>query len=205
MAMHVEQVGGRFVAAMAVLLAVAGNAAFAQEHKTFRCKLADVVHLGEDGRLRLDSNPKDMMRYLYDGVVVNTLTGAVTYPDGNRVVWNVVQRGRENDYVLTRKPKRVVLITECSMADNVAADAPFTEFVRPCNLCPHMKRITLENIYEALLHDRYEVTVDPAIALRARLAVQRMVDLPPPQTPARYDLVRARHQGAAGPSKIKPH
>ncbi|MBS0362501.1 MAG: quinolinate synthase NadA [Proteobacteria bacterium] len=98
-----------------------------------------------------------------------------------------------NDYVLTRKPKRVVLITECSMADNVAADARGTEFVRPCNLCPHMKRITLENIYEALLYGRHEVTVDPAVAERARLAVQRMVDLPPPAIPARYDLVKARH------------
>jgi quinolinate synthase len=98
-----------------------------------------------------------------------------------------------NDYVLTRKPKRVVLITECSMADNVAADAVDTEFLRPCNLCPHMKRITLENIYESLLHGRHEVTVDPAIAERARLAVQRMVDLPPPRVPARYDLVKARH------------
>jgi quinolinate synthase len=98
-----------------------------------------------------------------------------------------------HDYVLTRKPKRVVLITECSMADNVAADALETEFVRPCNLCPHMKRITLENIHEALLNERYEVTVDPRIAERARLAVQRMVDLPPPAKPARYDLAKARH------------
>jgi quinolinate synthase len=98
-----------------------------------------------------------------------------------------------NDYVMTRKPKQVVLITECSMADNVAGDAPDTEFVRPCNLCPHMKRITLENIYESLVHHRYEVTVDPAVAERARLAVQRMVDLPPPAIPARYDLVKARH------------
>ena len=97
------------------------------------------------------------------------------------------------DYVMQRRPKRVVLITECSMADNVACDAPFTEFVRPCNLCPHMKRITLENIRDCLLHDRYEVTVDPAIAERARLAVQRMIDLPPPVVPARYDLVKARH------------
>src|SRR5882757_6298092 len=98
-----------------------------------------------------------------------------------------------NDYVLTRKPKRVVLITECSMADNVAADAHDTEFVRPCVLCPHMQRITLENIYEALLHGRHEVTVEPSIAERARLAVQRMIDLPPPAVPARYDLVKARH------------
>src|SRR4051812_47439289 len=98
-----------------------------------------------------------------------------------------------NDYVLQRRPKRVVLITECSMADNVAADAPDTEFVRPCNLCPHMKRISLENIYEALVKEQHEVTVDAAIAERARLAVQRMVDLPPPAKPARYDLVKARH------------
>ncbi len=98
-----------------------------------------------------------------------------------------------SDYVTQRKPRQVVLITECSMADNVACDAPDTEFVRPCNLCPHMKRITLENIHEALLHDRYEVTVDAAIAGRARAAVQRMIDLPPPAAPARYDLVRARH------------
>ena len=97
------------------------------------------------------------------------------------------------DYVMTRKPRQVVLITECSMADNVACDAPETEFVRPCNLCPHMKRITLEGIHDALLNDRYEVTVDPLTADRARLAVQRMIDLPPPAVAARYDLVKARH------------
>jgi quinolinate synthase len=98
-----------------------------------------------------------------------------------------------NDYVMTRKPRQVVLITECSMADNVACDAPDTEFVRPCNLCPHMKRISLDNIYEALLYDRFEVTVPAEIAERARLAVQRMIDMPPLATPARYDLVKARH------------
>jgi quinolinate synthase len=98
-----------------------------------------------------------------------------------------------NDYVAARRPRQVVLITECSMADNVACEAPDVDFVRPCNLCPHMKRITLENIHQALLEDRYEVTVPEGVAERARLAVQRMVDLPPPSQPARYDLVRARH------------
>ena len=97
------------------------------------------------------------------------------------------------DYVAQRKPKRVVMITECSMADNVAMGSPGTEFVRPCNLCPHMKRITLEGVRDALLFDRYEVTVEPAVAERARDAVQRMIDMPPPLTPARYDLVRAQH------------
>jgi len=98
-----------------------------------------------------------------------------------------------NDYVLTRKPRQAILITECSMAANVAADAPDTQFVRPCNLCPHMKRITLEGIRDALLHDQFEVTVDPALLERAALSVQRMIDLPPPAVPARYDLVKARH------------
>ena len=97
------------------------------------------------------------------------------------------------DFVARNRPRQVVLITECSMADNVACESPDTEFVRPCNLCPHMKRITLDNIYQALLHEQYEVTVQPDIAARARLAVQRMIDMPPPARPARYDLVKARH------------
>jgi len=97
------------------------------------------------------------------------------------------------DYVMNNKPRQVVLITECSMADNVACDAPETEFIRPCNLCPHMKRISLENIYEALLHERFEVNVDAEVSERARLSVQRMIDLPPPAVPARYDLFKARH------------
>ena len=98
-----------------------------------------------------------------------------------------------NDYVLTQKPRQAILITECSMAGNVAAEAPDTQFVRPCNLCPHMKKITLEGIRDALLFDRFEVTVDPALIERAALSVQRMIDLPPPAVPARYDLVKARH------------
>jgi quinolinate synthase len=80
------------------------------------------------------------------------------------------------DWVKTKRPAKVVLVTECSMASNVAAEAPDVEFVRPCNLCPHMKRISLENIYEALLYNRYEVTVDPAVADKARRAVERMVE-----------------------------
>ncbi|HYE46553.1 MAG TPA: quinolinate synthase NadA [Caulobacter sp.] len=96
------------------------------------------------------------------------------------------------DYVETRRPRQVVLITECSMASNIAGDVAGVKFIGPCNLCPHMKRITLRNILDALQKDQFEVTVDPAIAERARLAVQRMIDLPPPAIPARYDLVKAR-------------
>jgi quinolinate synthase len=71
--------------------------------------------------------------------------------------------------------RKVLMVTECSMSDNVAAQAPEVEFVRPCNLCPHMKRITLANIRKALETLAPEVTIDPAIADRARLAVERML------------------------------
>jgi quinolinate synthase len=63
------------------------------------------------------------------------------------------------------------------MADNVQAELPDVEFVRPCNLCPHMKRITLPKILDSLLHMKEEVVVDPAIAAKARRAVERMIDL----------------------------
>ena len=81
------------------------------------------------------------------------------------------------DWVKKNKPARVVMVTECSMSDNVAVENPDVEFVRPCNLCPHMKRISLKNILDSLVYMREEVTVDPAIAGRARLAVERMINL----------------------------
>lgn len=80
-----------------------------------------------------------------------------------------------SDYVGKKHPARVVLLTECSMSDNVAVHHPDVEFIRPCNLCPHMKRITLGNIRKALEEGRHEVTVDPAIAADARRAVERML------------------------------
>jgi quinolinate synthase len=81
------------------------------------------------------------------------------------------------DWVKSHRPKKVVLVTECSMSSNVAADVPDVEFVRPCNLCPHMKRISLEKILDCLLNMEHEVTVDPAIAAPARRAVERMINL----------------------------
>ncbi len=78
-------------------------------------------------------------------------------------------------YVATQRPPRVVLLTECSMSDNVAIQYPDLEFIRPCNLCPHMKRITLGNIRHALETMQHQVTIDDGIAARARLAVERML------------------------------
>jgi len=80
-----------------------------------------------------------------------------------------------NNYVGREKPARVVLLTECSMADNVSVNHPEVSFVRPCNLCPHMKRITLPGIRRALETMTHEVTIDPALMDRARLSVERML------------------------------
>jgi quinolinate synthase len=79
------------------------------------------------------------------------------------------------DFVGRKRRPRVVLLTECSMSDNVALQYPELEFVRPCNLCPHMKRITLPKIRRALETMTHEVTVDPHVAERARRAVERMM------------------------------
>jgi len=80
-------------------------------------------------------------------------------------------------YVGREKPSRVVLLTECSMADNVSVNHPDVTFVRPCNLCPHMKRITLPKIRHALETMQEEVTIDPALAERARRSVERMLEV----------------------------
>jgi quinolinate synthase len=80
-----------------------------------------------------------------------------------------------SSYVGTKRPPRVVLLTECSMSDNVAIQYPDLEFIRPCNLCPHMKTITLSNIRRALETMQHQVTIDESIATRARLAVERML------------------------------
>jgi quinolinate synthase len=78
-------------------------------------------------------------------------------------------------YVGQHHPKRVVLITECSMSDNVAVEYPDVDFVRPCNLCPHMKRITLAGILKSLQTMTTEVVVDPVISARAKIAIDRML------------------------------
>jgi quinolinate synthase len=79
------------------------------------------------------------------------------------------------DYVDRERPAKVVMVTECSMAGNVSVEFPEISFVQPCNLCPHMKRITLPKILESLQTMTHEVTIDPDQAARARLAVERML------------------------------
>lgn len=87
-----------------------------------------------------------------------------------------------SDYVSERSPNKVVLLTECSMSDNVASANPDVEFVKPCNLCPHMKRITLENIFDALKDMKHEVLIDEEIRLQAIKSIDAMLALPSPKT-----------------------
>jgi quinolinate synthase len=79
------------------------------------------------------------------------------------------------NFVVEKRSSKVLMVTECSMSDNIAADIHDVEFIRPCNLCPHMKRITLENIQRSLETLEPAVEIDPSVAERARAAVERML------------------------------
>ena len=85
------------------------------------------------------------------------------------------------DHLAHSRPQRVVMITECSMSDNVAVEFPEIQFTRPCNLCPHMKRITLSKTLWSLQAMQHQIEIEPAIAERARHAVQRMIELGRPK------------------------
>lgn len=95
--------------------------------------------------------------------------------------------GAMSAFVAEHRPGKAILITECSMSDNVAVANPGTRFIRPCNLCPHMKRITLEKIYLSLRDLRFEIDVPVAVAERARASLQAMLDLPLGDKPPAFD------------------
>ena len=97
-------------------------------------------------------------------------------PDVLAVADFVGSTAQMSRFVETRRPKRVLMVTECSMSDNVAADITDVQFIRPCNLCPHMKRITLANIYESLETLEPRVEIDPLVAEKARRAVEHMLE-----------------------------
>jgi quinolinate synthase len=81
------------------------------------------------------------------------------------------------EWVRANRPIEVMMITECSMADNVAASTPGTTYIRPCNLCPHMKRITLDNIRTSLATLTHQVEIPESVAVPARRAVERMLEV----------------------------
>ena len=82
-----------------------------------------------------------------------------------------------SNYVRDNQPERVIMVTECSMSDNVAIENPNVNFIRPCNLCAHMKRISLKKIYDAIRFNQFQVEVEDQIIDRARLAIDRMLEI----------------------------
>ncbi len=80
-------------------------------------------------------------------------------------------------YVKDNQPKKVMMVTECSMSDNVQVDNPNVEFIRPCNLCPHMKRITLPKILDCLENETNEIKMDTETIEKARKSVERMTEI----------------------------
>jgi quinolinate synthase len=124
-------------------------------HERFTGEQLRAWRAGHAG-LRVIAHPECPPDVLAEADFVGSTAGMISWVDRNR-------------------PPRVVMVTECSMSDNVAAEFRDVEFVRPCNLCPHMKRITLAGIADSLRHLRHEVKLPPAVAARARLAVERML------------------------------
>ena len=80
-------------------------------------------------------------------------------------------------YVKEKQPKKVLLVTECSMSDNVQIENPKVQFIKPCNLCPHMKKITLNKVYDCLKNETNEIKIGHNIAEMARRSVQRMTTI----------------------------
>jgi len=80
-------------------------------------------------------------------------------------------------YVKDKQPEKVMMVTECSMSDNVQVDNPNVKFIRPCNLCPHMKKITLPKILDCLENETNEIIMDKIIIEKARNSVERMVKI----------------------------
>ncbi|GGB63745.1 quinolinate synthase A [Henriciella pelagia] len=91
------------------------------------------------------------------------------------------------NYVKDESPNKVVLLTECSMSDNVAAENPGVNFIRPCNLCPHMKRITLENILDCLIDMEHEVKIEESVRVKAKQAIDAMLALPKTEKPLAFE------------------
>jgi quinolinate synthase len=126
-------------------------------HERFTAKELREYRSAQPG-IQIIAHPECPPEVLEEADFVGSTSGMIRYVDENR-------------------PQQVVMITECSMSDNVAVEFPDVQFIRPCNLCPHMKRITLPKILSSLQNLEYEVEVDPGVAERAYGAVKRMLEL----------------------------
>ena len=77
-------------------------------------------------------------------------------------------------YVEDNQPKKVMMVTECSMSENVEVENPNVKFIKPCNLCPHMKKITLPKILDCLENETNEIIMSNETIAKARISVERM-------------------------------
>ncbi|MEO0982847.1 MAG: quinolinate synthase NadA [Pseudomonadota bacterium] len=130
----------------------------------------------------------DQLREAHPGVVI--LAHPECPPDVLEAADYAGSTAALANYVKAKEPAKVVLLTECSMSDNVAAENPHTDFVRPCNLCPHMKRITLENIYDCLVEMKQEVVIPEDVRVRAKQAIDAMLALPKMESPLDFETGR---------------
>jgi quinolinate synthase len=151
-----DQYLGRWVASQTAVEVILWEGS-CMVHERFTGKELRAYRLAHPG-IRIIAHPECPPDVLAEADFVGSTTGMITWVERNR-------------------PPRVVMVTECSMSDNVAAELPEVDFVRPCNLCPHMKRITLAGIADSLRHLQHEVVIADAVAERARVAVTRMLEV----------------------------
>ena len=118
---------------------------------------------------------KEIREYRKDNPGITILAHPECPPEVIAEVDFTGSTSKMSNYVKEKQPSKVLMVTECSMSDNVSVENPDVEFVRPCNLCPHMKRITLPGILQSLMMNTYEVKIPYDIMERARRPIERMV------------------------------
>jgi quinolinate synthase len=118
---------------------------------------------------------EEIRQYRNDNPGITILAHPECPPDVIAEVDFTGSTSKMSNYVKDKQPSKVLMVTECSMSDNVSIENPNVEFVRPCNLCPHMKRITLAGILQSLMLNTYEVKIPYHIMKRAKRPIERMV------------------------------
>ena len=118
---------------------------------------------------------KEIREYRKDNPGITILAHPECTPEVVAEVDFTGSTSKMSNYVKEKQPNKVLMVTECSMSDNVSVENPNVEFVRPCNLCPHMKRISLVKVLESLMLNIHEVKIDQEILERARLPIERML------------------------------
>ena len=119
---------------------------------------------------------KEIREYRKDNPGITILAHPECPPEVIAEVDFTGSTSKMSNYVKEKQPRKVLMVTECSMSDNVSIENPNVEFVRPCNLCPHMKRITLPGILQSLMLNTYEVKIPYDIMIKAKRPIERMVN-----------------------------